>query len=259
VNFARKRLSVPGLLLAAWLLCVPIAGGQSNTRLEGRLEGTVLDESGAVIAGATVILFSDDRVRTAKTNDIGEFAFASLPPDARYIEISSPGFFAASFAVTNEIPKQLTVTLHVGSCTQCVAVTAAIPGEVLAPPQVSYEERSGDVLLSGAVINSSGAPLAHAALTLIQADLNAPLGTWPPDPYRRPSMGERTFKGTVAAEGVSDEKGEFRFTNLKPGRYTLTAIFDHHFSWRTDFWIARENLTRLSRIHIPSSDPQWVQ
>ncbi|HEY6120598.1 MAG TPA: carboxypeptidase-like regulatory domain-containing protein, partial [Pyrinomonadaceae bacterium] len=72
--------------------------------------GTVFDPTGAPIDGADVTVFADERVMTSKANQHGAFEFPHLPPDARYVEASSPGFAAMSIAVIDKIPEEVSFT-----------------------------------------------------------------------------------------------------------------------------------------------------
>jgi hypothetical protein len=237
--YAVKRPAISGLLVGACLLFVSAAHGQSGTGLAGR----VVDHRGGGIPGASVTLFSDDRVRTTKTNYLGDFTFADLTGPAPYIEVVSKGYYSASVAVTNIAPQPLTVTLTVGSGSQCPA-----PDDEDFP-SAYYEERSSNVQLTGTVVEFSGPPLANASLRLERADLTAPSGRWP-DPTRVPAMRERDFKYVFVAQATSTEKGEFQFADLEPGWYSLTAAHGDYYIGILRFWIARQNLTRTARIHL---------
>jgi len=234
VNLTRKRVRVADLLVAGCLLCLHASAARGQSARD--LRGEVFYLGGRVVPGATVTLFSDDRVLTTKTNKDGEFAFASLPADARYLEVSFAGFFISSDPITDQTPEWLPVTLFPASWGQCEPTTIAG-----AQPSVYYEERSGKVQLTGTVGEHSGPLLAHAALTLIRYDLNTPL-----------VMEQPTYKETVVSKTASNDKGEFefRFADIKPGRYALRAAHDGYNNRTASFWIARENLTRLARINL---------
>ena len=210
------------------------------------IAGSVVDQTGGFIAGANVFLFSDDRVLTTKTNESGIFNFADLPASVRFIEVSSLGFVSASIPITDETSQPLSITIWVRvssgrPITQCAPNTLPVP-----LPSVSHEPRPGNLQLAGVVTDVSRVPLAFTSLTLLQADLNAVPGQ---NSARALGMKERASNERLIAEFVSNEKGEFHFTDIAPGWYTLKATHDDS-SAIVSFWVARENLTLLSRIYL---------
>ena len=59
----------------------------------GTVAGTVSDQTGAVLAGATVTLSNATGfIRTITTNDLGEYTFADIPPGSYNITVSAHGF-----------------------------------------------------------------------------------------------------------------------------------------------------------------------
>ncbi len=64
-----------------------------------KITGTVIDPNGAVVAGATVTLFSVDKSISTSTNDEGSYKFENLPPGTYRIETSSPGFVTSKTEV----------------------------------------------------------------------------------------------------------------------------------------------------------------
>ena len=241
----RQRLGVCGLLVGLCLRFGSTGYCHSGTRLEGR----VSDLSGGAIPNATVTLFSDDRVRTTKTDADGEFLFASLPPVTRYLEVSSNGFFSVSIPITDATPERVSVTLWVGEGSGCPPYTFDVS------PSAAYEERSSKVQLAGSVGDTKDVSLAYAHLSLVKANLDARQARWP-DSHRIPAMKERFFKEGVVAELTTNEKGEYQFSSLEPGWYTLIAAHDGYYDGSAKFWIARDNLTRPSRIRlVPVSAP----
>jgi Carboxypeptidase regulatory-like domain len=243
VNLVRKRLRVSGLLLGACTLFISATYGQSSTRIEGK----VLDQTGAPIWNATVTLFSDDRVRTTKVDDDGKFVFVGLTAPTHYLEASSSGFLSASISVTDKTSGPVSVVLRVGESNgQCLPIADSYP-------RASYEERSGNAQLAGKVVEFSGPPLASATLTLRRAEF-VPLLVDGQDVYPTPPMRKRQFSYAFAADTISNEKGEFQFTDLEPGWYSLEVAHDGHNGGSTKFWIARENLTRPAEINLLRND-----
>jgi protocatechuate 3,4-dioxygenase beta subunit len=241
VGLGRKQLNVSRLLLGVCLLCVSIVRGQSGTTLEG----TVFDASGAPIPGADVTLFSDERVLTTKANEAGIFRFASLPSGLRHVEATSNGFASVSIPMSDEPLEGLSFVLEPGSSSGVTPICPPPRPNNLPLPSASYEARREIVQLIGTVSDPAGVPQPNASLTLLRADPDVLLGKG-----RARAMRARAFKETVVAEVSPNEKGEFRFSDLEPGWYALRATREGYSSEYVQFWVARETLTRLSRLYL---------
>ncbi len=98
----------------------------------GRILGTVIDQSGGVISGATVTIIDKDRgvARTLTTDDAGEYNAPSLIPGTYIVRAEAKGFKRLERQnVALEVGKEIRVDLTVqpGEQTQSVTVTEAIP------------------------------------------------------------------------------------------------------------------------------------
>ena len=230
------------------MTCVSATHGQSRTRIEG----TVLDQSGATIADATVTLFSDDRVRTSRADHEGWFVFPGLTAPAHYIEASSNGFFSSSIPLTDKTSRPVTVVLRVGESNgQCLD----IPDDF---PRAIYEKRSGNVQLAGRVVDFSGPHLAGATLTLRRAEFATPLVDTQ-SMHPSPSMRRRQFNYSLAAITTTNIKGEYQFTDLEPGWYSLEAALESYRGGTIHFWIARDNLTKPADMNLVLKSIPFIQ
>jgi protocatechuate 3,4-dioxygenase beta subunit len=240
---------------------------------ERSIHGQVMDESGAPISVATVTGFLTDRVRAMKTDDFGLFAFTGLPQGPFFLEAPATGFFSESIPVVEDIKKPLSIKLHVGYGSQCH------PQNELMHPSAVYEERStaSGAQVTGTMFNilarpytvhgytstASGAeksvqyqvfeaepnaPLSEAALVLERAKLDSWSPTDRPDALRTPAMHGRNFQYIPVARVISDEQGKFQFTDLEPGWYRLKAEHDGHWAAEAKFWVARDDITKVSPI-----------
>lgn len=95
----------------------------------GTVAGTVTDQSGAAVVGATVTLTdtATSIERTAITNDTGRYIFANVNPGVYNAIISKSGFRAAKFVkqeVTVSTVLTLNAVMELGSVSQTVEVTA---------------------------------------------------------------------------------------------------------------------------------------
>src|SRR5436309_10623413 len=85
-----RRLRNPSMVAATLLLASSVAWAQATAQLDG----TVKDESGAVLPGVTVTATQTDTrfTRTAVTDDTGAWVMPNLPIGPYRLEISLQGF-----------------------------------------------------------------------------------------------------------------------------------------------------------------------
>ena len=79
-----------GGLFAVLLLCLPAFSQGSS----GRILGTVTDQSGGVISGATVTVIDTERgvIRTLTTDDAGAYNAPNLTPGNYTVRAEAKGF-----------------------------------------------------------------------------------------------------------------------------------------------------------------------
>ncbi len=125
-GFGAKSLRFSLILSIYTALFAVCAFGQQGTT---SLRGTILDKSGASIAGATVTLTNVEQAvqRSATSSDTGAYEFVSLPPGTYSLRVESSGFRPndqknLQLLVNN--PTTLNVTMLVGSSTETVEVSA---------------------------------------------------------------------------------------------------------------------------------------
>jgi len=115
------------LLVAAIFVATTFA--QETT---GGMQGTVKDQQGAVVSGATVEVTSPALigVKKVETDASGYYRFANLPPGPYTISVTAKGFRALKqTGLTLEVGKLPTVdlALQVGATEQTVEVSSAAP------------------------------------------------------------------------------------------------------------------------------------
>ena len=114
--------------------------------LQATLTGTVTDTSGALVAGATIVVHSQDTgtdVRTVTTTDAGGYNITHLPAGRYTVSVNQAGFqkFVAKEVVLNVSEKHtLDVQLSAGKVSETVEVTAENT-----PIQTTTAEESGTV------------------------------------------------------------------------------------------------------------------
>jgi carboxypeptidase family protein len=96
------------------------------------LSGSVMDQSGAVIANAQVQVFSPagQIVSSANTDDKGQYEIGEIPAGIYRVEFASNGFqktVVQGVSIGGGNQRKQDVTLQVGTSTQTVTVTATAP------------------------------------------------------------------------------------------------------------------------------------
>src|ERR1700680_3172912 len=111
-----------------FLICLPLLS-QTN---QGRIQGGVFDQTGGVIAGATVTVTDVARgvARALVTDSAGEYSAISLVPGTYTVRGEAKGFKAVEHTnVLVQVGEDIRVdlTLQAGEQTQTVTVTAEVP------------------------------------------------------------------------------------------------------------------------------------
>jgi len=128
-SFSRSIwLSLLTCFAALALLTAPSARAQMGT--QGRVNVTVLDQSGGAVVGAQLSLvdLSTNGVRTGKTQSSGAYSFTGLPVGTYQLTVSKENFQTQVFDTVVVQAGQSTdvkAFLKIGAATQRVVVTAA--------------------------------------------------------------------------------------------------------------------------------------
>ena len=127
----RRRFLVHQLanLLCLLLLATATLRAQQTS---GSVVGTVTDNTGAVVSGATVTLTDVDTGdrRTATTNSAGDYQFVNLMPGNYRVDVENSGF--KHFIRTNVVVQvqgstRVDASLELGNVSETVEVTAQAP------------------------------------------------------------------------------------------------------------------------------------
>lgn len=107
------------------------------------MRGTVLDPSGAAIAGATVEIQNpvSHYTQTTTADSQGNFGFFNVQYNNYHLTVSAAGFQAASkdIDVRSALPVTANVTLKIGAATQSVQVTATA-GDLVETTPVTHTD-----------------------------------------------------------------------------------------------------------------------
>jgi hypothetical protein len=119
-----RRAFLLALGLVLWFAGAKFSFGQAES---GTISGTVLDSSGAAVAGAQVTLKKTDTglTREATSGASGEFQFASLVPGPYQLSVSASGFSAYSQNLTLTVGGRINqeIRLSVSSAQTTVQVS----------------------------------------------------------------------------------------------------------------------------------------
>ena len=124
----KDALRILGATIGLFLICSP-AFPQGNA---GRILGTLTDQSGGVLVGATVTVTDTQRgtTRTLTTNQSGEYNSPNLLPSTYTVRAEAMGFKTIErLGILLEANQELRVdlVLQPGQQTQTITVTEALP------------------------------------------------------------------------------------------------------------------------------------
>src|SRR5437762_1318614 len=127
----RRSIFVSLFSLLFLLLAANYAWGQATARLTG----TVKDQSGGAIVGATVTLTNEGTniSRTTKTDADGNYLFSLVEVGTYRLTIEQKGFkknVQSKIALEVNQNGRLDVIMEVGQASEVVEVSAAVPQEI---------------------------------------------------------------------------------------------------------------------------------
>src|SRR5687768_10091352 len=161
-----------GRLSAGMLLCVALllpAAAQAQARLTGAdLEGTVRDESSAILSGATVTVVNSNTnvARTVQTDSRGHFQVPALPPGTYRIKVELTGFGSQAregLVLLLGQTAAIDFTLKLAAASEEIMVTAETPivdpgqtavSSVVREQQIASLPTNGRNFISFAVITA---------------------------------------------------------------------------------------------------------
>src|SRR5215813_365138 len=115
-----------GLALSGVLLLTGSVSAQSVA--SGTIEGTVVDATGGVVAGAMVEIRNPITgfQQTAVTDSMGAFRFTNIPFNPYHVQVAQQGFATAAqdVNVRSTVPVPVKITLSVASVAETVSVQA---------------------------------------------------------------------------------------------------------------------------------------
>jgi hypothetical protein len=171
-HFFARSLRPAALALVA-VLCLPLLSSAQDT---GYIGGTVIDKSGAAIAGAEITIknLAGSLTRTTVSNGDGAYVIPGLPGDTYDLTVTASGFqkFTAKKVVLSVGEKaRIDVSMTVGAVTEEIVVTgesvaqvettSSEIGSTISGKQVSQLELNGRnftqlVTLTPGVVNQTG-------------------------------------------------------------------------------------------------------
>ncbi|HET9698173.1 MAG TPA: carboxypeptidase regulatory-like domain-containing protein [Terriglobales bacterium] len=127
MKFQTSRSGVVVMALLSCLLLLAGASWAQSTNASGSIQGTVSDQSGAVVSNATVTITSDATGQkiTKMSTDSGTFTSGPLNPGQYTVRIERKGFQSVSMPITVQVGSNVAVNpkLAVGAESQTVEVT----------------------------------------------------------------------------------------------------------------------------------------
>lgn len=134
----------------------------TDTTQPGSISGTVIDPSGAVVAGAQITLsVNGQRIQQTKSGDQGQFSFSNVPAGAFQLTIEATGFGPQKFSETLEAGQSDNLLPIMLSISQAVtSVNVGVPQVEVAEEQVKIEEQQR---VLGVVPNFYVSYIANAA------------------------------------------------------------------------------------------------
>jgi hypothetical protein len=202
-NFRKLTLLSLTFGLALTILLTP--ANVVAQAISGNVVGTVVDSTGAAVAGAEVIgnNTATGVSSTSKTNDTGQYRFENLPIGSYRFTVKASGFRTTTESADVELNRTGTVniTLTPGAASETVEVSGEAPiiDTTTAQVTTNYDERSVSDL-PGVSTNGFGIGVLNLSLYSAGVGSNGGVGAG-----TGPSVGgQRAYNNNFTIEGVDN-------------------------------------------------------
>lgn len=180
----------------------------------GTIDGTIVDPSGALVAGAEVNISNSitQYKQSAKSGANGVFRFTNLPPNQYNLQVTMSGFqtYTQAVSVRTSVPIQLKISLALAGATETVEVQAT--AEAIENVPTAHTDVSQN-LLATLPITSTGQGLSDA-ITLtsggVVADSNG---------FFHPQGDHADTTYVVDGQQISDQQNKTFSTQLPPNAF----------------------------------------
>jgi hypothetical protein len=167
-----KRYAFRNPLLALMMTFVFASQGTwALAGTTGGITGTVTDESGAPVAGASVKIVSASQSANASTDAAGKFNFLSLAPDTYTVSIEKDGYNPLAYAgVTVFADNQLTLSFRMTKALKTIAKVSATSAGNLVKSGVGsdiYSVNSQAITTSSALGGGGNLNSAYSAISSV--------------------------------------------------------------------------------------------
>jgi hypothetical protein len=190
---SRKRAYLLTARLGGWLLYLfSTASGQEL--LLSNIRGTITDQNGGVVAGATVNLRNEGTglARMTRSDDTGNYLFNNILPGSYTITVEMAGFKKyeqTGIDLTASRTLRVDVALQVGELAQTVEVAASAPVIETETPMVSFSARNEIMNRIPTAGSVQGGRIPYAFFYVV--------------PGNTMSVGSASFNGLPSAPGAS--------------------------------------------------------
>src|SRR5712692_9388732 len=207
------------------VLCLTLAGSALSQTSSTSLQGTVTDQSGGAIAGATVSLVNSESKaeRTVVSGAQGDYRFLLLPPGTYTLNVTAKGFARyeqTSLQLLVNTPATVNVQLKIGSGTETVTVTGEAPVLNLVDASLGNpfsETQVKQIPLDGRNVPDLLSLQAGVAYTGNRSDLLNPK-VKDQDTRNGAVNGARSDQSNITLDGVdvNDQNSGYAFTSVLP-------------------------------------------
>jgi Carboxypeptidase regulatory-like domain len=215
----------PVLLLLLVCLCLSLSCSTLAQTSSTSLQGTVIDPSGAAIAGAAVILVNTElkTERSVVTDAQGEYHFPFLSPGTYTLKIGANGFAAyeqKGLQLLVSTPATVNVQLKVGAGSEVITVTGEAPALNMVDASLGNafsETQVKEIPLDGRNVPELLSLQAGVAYTGNRSDLQS--ANYKDQDTRSGAVnGARSDQSNITLDGVdcNDQSSGYAFTCVLP-------------------------------------------